>query len=361
MNCQKINHNLAIKIYFLLLINISLICLILLNFLKRNSSLKVGVVGVRHEANIGNNLIKYAISVKLSELGYIPYIIGTVWDSYNNIEFIKQSTNLVILNNNFSEIKKDDYDILMVNSDQTWVNFDKNFYDYGFLKFAENWTIPKIVYGASLGFDKWLFSKQDEKIAKTLLKKFQGISVREKGSIELIIKHLGIKPELVLDPTFLIDKKYYFDLIEDFKVNITKNEKYIFVYNIGNSQYILNSMKNASQQLNIGIYYFPLNNDSSVLHFLYYIINSNSVITNSYHGTVFSIIFNKPFLTIYDKNIAKERYISLGNLFDINERMFEKTQQPNFNLLMQPLNINNNLLNRLRQESINFLKKSLNI
>ena len=178
--------NLAIKIYFLLLINISLICLILLNFLKRNSSLKVGVVGVRHEANIGNNLIKYAISVKLSELGYIPYIIGTVWDSYNNIEFIKQSTNLVILNNNFSEIKKDDYDILMVNSDQTWVNFDKNFYDYGFLKFAENWTIPKIVYGASLGFDKWLFSKQDEKIAKTLLKKFQGISVREKGSIELI-------------------------------------------------------------------------------------------------------------------------------------------------------------------------------
>ena len=148
----------------------------MLNFFITKLSLKVGVVGVRHEANIGNNLIKYAISIKLSELGFIPYIIGTVWDSYNNIEFIKQSTNLVILKDNFSEIKKDDYDILMVNSDQTWVKFDKNFFDYGFLRFAENWTIPKIIYGASLGFDKWLFSKRDEKIAKTLLKKFLSLS-----------------------------------------------------------------------------------------------------------------------------------------------------------------------------------------
>ena len=316
-------------------------------------------MGVRHESNIGNNLIKYAISVKLSELGYIPYIIGTVWEKYNNIEFIKQSTNLVIINNNFSEIKKDDYDILMVNSDQTWVNYDKNFYDYGFLRFAENWTIPKIVYGASIGYDKWLFSKQDEKIAKTLLKKFQGISVREKGSIKLIIKHLGIKPEFVLDPTFLIDKKYYIDLIKTFKVNATRKEKYIFVYNIGNSQYILNSMNIASQQLNIGNYYFPLNNDSSILNFLYYIVNSHSVITNSYHGTIFSIIFNKPFLTIYNRGVAKERYISLGNIFNINERIVEKTSKPDYNLLMQPLNINNNLLNHLRQKSINFLKNSL--
>ena len=265
---------------------------------------------------------------------------------------------MVIIKDNFSEIKKDDYDILMVNSDQTWFKFDKNFYDYGFLRFAENWTIPKIVYGASLGFNK-LHSKQDNKIAKTLLKKFQGISVREESSIKLIIKHLGIKPELVLDPTFLIDKKYYYDLIENFKVNITKNEKYIFVYNIGNSQYILNSMNNASKQLNLGIYYFPLNNDSSIQNFLYYIVNSNSVITNSYHGTVFSIIFNKPFITIYKRNLPKERFNTLGNLLNLNERIFENIQQPNYNLLMQPLNINNSLLNQLKQKSINFLKKSL--
>ena len=302
-------------------------------------------------------MIKYAISIKLTELGYIPYIIGTVWDLFNNIEFINQTTNLVIIKKNFSEIKRNDYDILMVNSDQTWVKFDQHFYDYGFLKFAEKWNIPKIIYGASLGYDDWLFSKEDEKIAKMLLPKFLGISVREKGSIELIEKHLDVKPEFVLDPTFLINKKYYLDLIQDFQSNISY--KYIFVYNIGDANYIINSMKNARKELNMKAYYFPLNNNSQVPDFLYYIINSEAVITNSYHGTVFSIIFNKPFLTIYNKKIARERYISLGKLFNVSERMIENTAQINYRLLTEPLNIDYNLLNELREISINFLKKNL--
>ena len=186
--------------------------------LKTKSHIKVGVIGVRHEANIGNNLLKYAMSVKLLELGYIPYIIGTVWDKFNNIEFINQTTNLIIIKNNFSEIKINDYDILIVNSDQTWAKFDENFYDYGFLRFAENWTTPRFIYGASLGCDFWAFSKKDEELAKIWLKKFSGISVREKDSINLIKQHLGINPEFVLDPTFLIKVlsiyiKFFFEKI----------------------------------------------------------------------------------------------------------------------------------------------------
>lgn len=320
---------------------------------------KVGIVGLRHETNIGNNLIKYAMSIKISQLGYIPYIIGTVWNRFNNIDFINQTTNLVIIEKNYSEIKQNDYDILIVNSDQTWVKFDYNFYNYAFLKFAENWTIPKFIYGASLGYDKWVFSKNDEKIAKNLLSNFSGISVREKGSIELIKKHLGINAQLVLDPTFLIDNKYYLKLIRDFKGNLTKDNSYIFIYNIADDQNIIKIMKNSSKELNLGTFYFPLNNDSSVLSFIYYIVNSNSVITNSYHGSVFSIIFNKPFLTIYEKNSAKERYISLGSLFNVSERIVEVGEYLDLNLLKKPLNINQKLLNKLKKESINFLKENL--
>ena len=98
----------------------------------------------------------------------------------------------------------------MVNSDQTWRKWPycnyKYFYDIAFLKFAENWTVPKIVYGASLGINIWEYNKEDEKIAKLLLKKFKAVSVREKGSIQLIENHLGIKPDFVLDPTLLIYK-----------------------------------------------------------------------------------------------------------------------------------------------------------
>ena len=189
---------------------INFICIILLIKLinkkfiefKINKTKKIGVIGLRHEINIGNNLIKYAISIKLSEFGFIPYIIGTHYDN-SNITFIKQKTNLRIIKRNFKEIKKNDYDILMVNSDQTWRIFDRHFYDYGFLRFARKWNIPKFVYGASIGYDKWKLNKRQDKIIKQLIKNFTGLSVREKNSIKLIKKHLGIKPEFVLDPTLL--------------------------------------------------------------------------------------------------------------------------------------------------------------
>ena len=143
------------------------------------------------------------MSIKLKELGYIPYIIGTHYKNFN-ITFINQTTNLVIIHNNFSEINKDDYDILMVNSDQTWRKFDEHFYDYAFLKFAQNWNINKFIYGASLGYDEWMLSSKDDEIAKKLLKNFSGISIREEGSKKLIEQHFGINPLSVLDPTLLI-------------------------------------------------------------------------------------------------------------------------------------------------------------
>ena len=101
----------------------------------------------------------------------------------------------------------------MVNSDQTWRNWHNNtpsedpfFYDVAFLRFSQNWNLPKFVYSASLGVNYWKFNKEDDNIAKYLLKNFSEISVREKGSIELIQKHLGYKAEFVLDPTLLIIK-----------------------------------------------------------------------------------------------------------------------------------------------------------
>ena len=132
-------------------------------------------------------------------------MIGTN-NKHKDISFLKNYTNCKIIKKNFSEILKKDYDILMVNSDQTWRKwnqFDKSFYDIGFLKFAENWSLPKFVYGASFGFKNWTYTSSDEKIVKKLLKNFTGISVREKSSINLVKNHFGIKAIFVLDPTLL--------------------------------------------------------------------------------------------------------------------------------------------------------------
>ena len=298
------------------------------------------------------------MSIKLKELGYSPYIIGTHMDN-TNISFINRTTNLVIINKNFSEIKKDDYDILMVNSDQTWRKFDKHFYDYGFLKFAQNWNIKKFVYGASIGYDDWKLTYEDDQIAKSLLKNFTEISIREKGSKKLIEQHFGINPTVVLDPTLLIDKNYYLNIIKDYKSERNIKNKYIFIYTIFHSKYIIDAINQAKNIFNYETYYFLLNKNSSIEEFIYYMIKSKAVVTNSYHGTVLSIIFNKPFITIYDKSNAKERFTSLANLFGVHERIFENNQKINYEQLIKPLNIDYKLLNKLKSESINFLKRNL--
>ena len=330
-------------------------------FFKNNKKkLKVGVIGLRHETNIGNNLIKYAISIKLRELGFIPYIIGTHYKN-TDITFLKNNTNCVIIKKKFKEIKRNDYDILMVNSDQTWSKLEKNYLDYGFLKFAVNWNIPKFIYAASLGYDYWAFTKKDENMVKFLLKNFTGISLREKGSIKLVEEHLGIHPSFMLDPTLLIDKKYYLNLIQNYKSNFNINENYILIYLIISEDNTEEFIKKACDQLKYKKYEVKMDDKNSIEKFLYGISHCKAVITNSFHGIIFSIIFNKPFISFIFKMSPKERLYSLKNLFKLENRIFEYNEKPDINLLKTPLNINHSLMKLLKNKSINFLKKNLGI
>jgi len=321
---------------------------------------KVGIIGLRHEINIGNNLVKYAISIKLKELEFIPYIIGTHLNNLN-ITFLKENTNCVIIKKNFTEIKRNDYDILMVNSDQTWRRLDQHFYDYGFLKFAENWNITKFVYAASIGYDYWQLTKEDENVIVHLLKNFTGVSVREKGSIDLIEKHLGIRPLLVLDPTLLIDKKYYLKLIKNYKSNIDIKENYIFSYLLKLENNTINLIHKACEQLKYKNYQVEMDENNSIEKFIYGIFHSKAVVTNSYHGTVFSIIFNKPFISFIFKDSPKERLNTLKHVFNLENRIIEYYERPDVNLLKTPLNFNLTLMELMKDESINYLKKNLGI
>ena len=322
--------------------------------------LKIGVVGLNHCLSIGNNLLKYAISHILKEMGFIPYLIGTRTLDFNP-RFLSSYSNVIVIKSNFSEIKKDDYDILMVNSDQTWRKFDKHMLDYGFLRFAENWTMPKFIYGASLGYDYWDFTVEEENIAKRLLKQFKGISIREQDSLDLVKEHLGIAPEVVLDPTFLVHKNNYLELAKNSNKTIDNNEKYIFLYKLWFPfPRIETFAREVSREFNYKIYKLDLYKDT-VEDFLYYVNNSQAVITNSFHGAVFSIIFNKPFLTLYKNGQAEKRFKSLGNLFHVKNRLISNSEIPDVNLLKTPLDVNYSLLEELKAKSLNFLKKNLEV
>ena len=327
---------------------------------------RIGIIGLEHSLNIGNNLLKYAISIKLSELGYIPYIVGRKESKSQNLSLIFKEIKYRLINESFNEIEKNDYDILMVNSDQTWRNWynkipskDPFFYDIAFLRFSQNWTLPKFVYGASLGLDYWNFNKNDDNFAKYLLKDFTGISVREKGSIDLIQKHLGIQAELVLDPTLLINKKYYLNLIKNYKNDIIVNNNYIVVYTITNSPFINNYINRIKNAYNYKIYFLTLGLNNVIEKFIYGISSCKGVITDSYHGTLFSIIFNKPFISFLLGDYGIERFNTLKEEFNLSDRMFDLKSKPNINLLEKPLIINKKVLNSLKKKSIQFLKRNL--
>ena len=315
---------------------------------------------MNHGSNIGNILLKYAMFIQLKSLGFIPYMIGTNIHQ-RDISFLKKFTNCRIIKNNFTEVKRKEYDYLIVNSDQTWRKFDRHFYDIGFLKFAEKWDIPKFIYGASLGFSKWKMTKLDVNIAKNLLKNFTGISVREKGSVNLVKIHFGIKPLLVLDPTLLIDKKYYLNIIRNFEPNNKIKEKYIFTYIFKKENNTKAFINYASKKLGYKVYNVRLREEKSIEKFIYGIVNCNAVITNSFHGTIFSIIFKKPFVSFIFQDSANERLISLKRLLKIERRIVEYNQFPDVNLLTLPLNLDYTLLKSLRTKSINYIKKNLGI
>jgi len=355
------NKYLLLKFFYSFLLSIIII------IMHKTKKTIIGVMSMKNDNNIGNNLIKFSIYIKLKELGLKPIIIGFS-SKHLNIDFLKNHVKIKEIKYSYSELREKDYDILMVNSDQTWNGHKRNITNIinrGFLKFAENWTIPRFVYGASLGINYWKFSKDFEVIAKRLLKKFSGISVREKGAIKIVNKHLGIHPEFVLDPTFLINKKYYLDLIKDYNIKIKFNfkEDYLFVYQLDKNKLIRNLTRKASQKFNYKIYKINLNKKNYIENFIFYMNASKAVITDSYHGTLFSIIFKKPFISYLNQKRGSDRFTSLIETFNLSKRIIfrNKFKIVNINLLKTPLNINQSLLNNLKKNSINFLKKNLNL
>ena len=320
---------------------------------------KVGIIGLPHSQNIGNNLLKYAMYIKLTELGFKPYIIGQRYGN-DNISFILNNVKVILINKSFNEINRNDYDILMVNSDQTWRKDSEHFfYDIGFLNFSKNWEIPKFVYGASLGFDYWDYTKKEEDTIKSLLKNFKGISVREKGSVKLIDTHLGIKPIFVLDPTLLINKKYYLNIIKNFKIDKIFDNNFIFVYTLTNSKELNIFIKNITEKYNNKIYIIDVNVANQIEKFIYGIYKSKADITDSFHGAIFSIIFNKPFISFVYEERGIERFNSLKEIFNLQDRIVSYNSSPDYNLIEKPLKINKNLINYLKKKSIRFLKSNL--
>ena len=162
------------------------------------------------------------------------------------------------------------------------------------LKFAENWTILKFTYGVSLGHPHLDFEINEIPIVKRMISNFTGFSVREKSSIEILNKTLGIKSEHVIDPTMFFDKDFYLNLINRTENNgkSALSNNILFSYFAAPMNVFFNITYNISQSLNYNIFSVNLTEYNLTTRFTEGINSCKSLITDFFHATVFSILFN---------------------------------------------------------------------
>ena len=205
-----------------------------------------------------------------------------------------------------------------------------------------------------------------------MLRKYNSILVREKSAVD-IIKSVGYKGnvELVLDPTLLLKKDEWISLIDKEKNKIKKEkEPYVLVYQLHHNKkfdeyvkLIKRKTKLKIKRINTSIF-FGLKPGELVLlptiaEFLYYIENAKYVLTDSFHGTVFSIIFNKKMVDILPK-VTGTRIESILELFGIKNRILKNYND--ISIMDQEIDFDkiNKKLDSEREKSLKSLKDSLN-
>ena len=182
----------------------------------------------------------------------------------------------------------------------------------------------RIAYGASIGTD--VFSEDYMQMLKTDLPKFDALSVREKSGVEIIKRIAGIDAAVVLDPTLLIKADEYSPLIAGAQREVP-SKPYVFLYIIGShpdsrrialekaeevgaKSIIMMTNGRAEWHLpHLGL--FKRLHVFTPADFLLHISNAAHVVTNSFHGTAFSLIFNRSFSSLKNGTSSDSRMATL--------------------------------------------------
>lgn len=266
-----------------------------------------------------------------------------------------------------------EYSSIVVGSDQLWLpsNIAGDYYTLSFV--PDN--VNKISYATSFGVSD--IAKKQSRHVERFLNRINYLSAREESGKEIIKKYTGKDVQIVCDPALLLTSKEW-----DKELNSTRiiDEKYVFCYFMGNNLWqreFVKKIKNRTgykivSLLHLDQYIKSDENfaditpyDITPFDFVNLVKNAEIVCTDSFHGTVFSLIYEKKFFTFMrfsDKDTlsTNSRIKTLMKLFEVENRVVQK--EYNFDKLMR-LEIDSvkiqNKLNSFRKESLDYLKRAL--
>lgn len=295
----------------------------------------------------------------------------------NHEKFIKKNLVYSPELNTVDDLKKyldkNNYDVVIVGSDQVWrLPYSQRIYSY-FLDFIDNSKIKKIAYGASLGVDYWEFNDEVTEHIKQLIQQFSAISVREDTAIKLCNEKLDIENvEEVLDPTLLLKAEDYKNLYKDEKSiskgkifsyildKTSEKEKILNEISIKLNKQVVSIQPNKTKKESLFIkdldsYVYP-----KIETWVKGVAEAEFVITDSFHGTVFAILHNKPFISILNKERGAARFYSLLSKLNLMDRIIYDYQSLNLSSIndIDYRNVNA-LLEKYRLNSYKFLLSAI--
>lgn len=268
------------------------------------------------------------------------------------------SSDLYMLNKEFS--------CFICGSDQIWAPsvFDEKY----FLDFVDN-KKRKIAYAPSIGLPS-IENKNIKTKMATLINNIEFLSTREENGKKIIKEISGRNAKVVLDPTLLINKKEW---VENFNLE-KNNDNYILYYFLSSNKNTYKEAKKIAKKLNKKLLIIPCSNkdyyqkecikdDIDPKKFVSLIYNADLVLTDSFHGTIFSINLNIPFITFKrfkdNKKSQNSRIYNILSLTDLNSRIYSKKMLINKRILDLDFNYANKIIEQNRKSSLGFLKKSL--
>lgn len=268
----------------------------------------------------------------------------------------------------YDELKSNppDLDAYIVGSDQVWnVNLYavreryQNLLNAFFLNFGDE-KVKRLSYAASWGSSS--IGEKEMKDVQPLLKQFDYVSVREKSGVRLCMQCGCDHAEWVCDPTMLLTADKYRDIYENSRIRKPRSP-FLLLYILSNTiDFNLDKVYEFAAEHNLDVIYVTGNNKAdrrekfyaTVPEWLYLIDNAQYVITNSFHGCVFSTIFKKRYAAIRlckDAEHLNDRFYGLFEYCGMKERFLDENDfsvldMPYENVVEKP----NQFLDRLNGE-----------
>ena len=262
----------------------------------------------------------------------------------------------------------------IVGSDQVWRATYARYMEstaFFFLSFAtQEQRQHSIAYAASFGSDEWEGTPEETDECARLLKDFKAVSVREHSGIRICQDSFGVNAVQMPDPTLLLDPDDYSEIIRSWWTRRLSSPS-IASYILDSSDSRQALAADTAEQLQLSLQPLTVQNHAPQLmnriplstpQWLRCVRDAECLLTDSFHGCVFAIIFNTPFVCLGNENRGSARFDSLLDTFGLQDRLLiNPTAEQVAECMNTPIDWErvNSIRNKEKLRGLEFLKSNI--